>query len=177
MNKLNDKNSNTDPEYGLDSSYPSNAEQETEATLLMESRLKRMKSLSKDNIIRTKLVQLKLKMEDYLKEPLNDTENHFTDFLKTYVDTIYTSRRKFAQDINITPIRLSQIINNHREPKDEFILKLMIHSEKVYGSICDFQKKIWYQVYFHKKICDTMSNQDKWRPGLEKDVKLSEPLK
>lgn len=142
----------------------------------MEARLVRMKNLTRDQIIRAQLMQLKLKMEEYLEEPIYDDRNHFTDFLKAYIDTIYTTRNRFAQDINITPIRLSQVINNHRDPKDEFIMKLMIHSEKVYKGICDFQKKIWYQVYYHEKICDTMSNQEQWRPKFEKDIKLSESI-
>ena len=165
-----------DAEYGLDSRYKSKKERESEAASLMEARLMRMKNLSKDQINRTKLMQLKLKMEEYLKQPVYDDQNHFSDFLKAYIDTIYSTRNKFARDINITPIRLSQIINNHREPKDELIMKLMIHSEKVYKKICDFQKKTWYEVYFHEKICDTMSNQEEWRPKFEKDIKLSETI-
>lgn len=165
-----------DAEYGLDSRYKSKKERESEAASLMEARLMRMKNLSKDQISRAKLMQLKLKMEEYLKQPVYDDKNHFSDFLKAYVDTIYSTRNKFAHDINITPIRLSQVINNHREPKDEFIMKLMIHSEKVYKNICDFQKKTWYKVYFHEKICDTMSNQEEWRPKLEKDIKFSDTI-
>ena len=163
-------------EYGLDSRYDSKKEYEPEAVALMEARLIRMKKLSKDQIVRARLMQLKLKMEEYLKQPVYDKKNHFSDFLKVYVDTIYSTRNRFAHDINITSIRLSQVINNHREPKDEFIMKLMIHSERVFENICDFQKETWYQVYFHEKICDTMSSQGKWRPKLEKDIKLSESL-
>ncbi|WP_339864412.1 hypothetical protein [uncultured Algoriphagus sp.] len=177
MNSNKDNVLIEDAEYGLDSLYNSDKEYESEATLLMEARLKRMKNLSKDQIIRAKLMQLKLRMEEYLKEPIYDNQNHFSDFLKVYVDTIYSTRSMFAKDINITPIRLSQVINNHREPKEEFIMKLMIHSDKVYQNICDFQMETWYQVYFHEKICDTMSSQDKWKPKLAKDIKLSESLK
>lgn len=176
MNSKKNKVFIEDAEYGLDSRYKSKEESESEAALLMEARLMRMKNLSKDQINRAKLMQLKLKMEEYLKQPVYDDQNHFSDFLKTYIDTIYSTRNKFAQDINITPIRLSQVINNHREPKDEFIMKLMIHSEKVYKNVCEFQKKTWYQVYFHEKICDTMSSQNKWRPKLEKDIKFSESI-
>jgi len=50
-----------DAEYGVDSRYKSNKERESDATALMEARLTRMKNLSKDQIIRAKLVQLKLK--------------------------------------------------------------------------------------------------------------------
>ncbi len=52
----------------------------------------------------------------------------------------------------------------------------MIHSEKVYENICDFHKKTWYQVYFHEKICDTMSSQEEWRPKIERHVKFSESI-
>lgn len=161
-------------EFGLDSRYLSNKERKSESVALMQARLDRMNSLSKDQIIRAKLMQLKLKMENYLKESIHDNCNHFTGFLETYIDSIYAKRNEFAKDIDITPVFLSQIINKHREPKEEFILKLMIHSDMAFKKVCDFHKKIWYQVYFHEKICDTMSNQDQWRPQLEKHVKLSE---
>ena len=70
-------------------------------------------------------------------------QNHFTNFLETYIDAIYSQRSKFAIDINITPVFLSQVINNHREPNEEFILKLMIHSEKAFKNVGDFHKEIW----------------------------------
>lgn len=165
-----------DPEYGLDSRYGSKKEYDSEAVALMEARLERMKGLSKEKIIHAKLLQLKLKMEEYLKQPEYDGRFHFTDFLKLYVDAIYPTRNKFAQDINITPIMLSQVINRHREPQDEFIIKLMIHSDKVYKSVCDFRKEIWYQVYFHEKIGITMLNQEEWISQFGKEVKFSEPI-
>jgi len=60
---VNKKNTimNEDAEYGVDSRYKSKKERESDATALMEARLTRMKNLSKDQIIRAKLVQLKLK--------------------------------------------------------------------------------------------------------------------
>jgi hypothetical protein len=165
-----------DTEYGLDSRYKSNKERESDATALMEARLNRMKNISKDQITRAKLLQLKLKMEEYVKYSVYDNHNYFTDFLKLYIDSIYSKRSTFAKDIDVAPVSLSQVINNHREPKEEFIMKLMIHSEKVYKNVCEFHKKIWYQVYFHEKICDTMSNQEQWRPEIEKHVRVSEAI-
>ena len=172
----NKKNMMDDAEWGVDSRYKSNKERESEATVLMEARLKRMKNLSKDKIIRAKLLQLKLKMEEYIKKPVYDNENYFSEFLRLYIDTIYTKRSFFARDIDVAPVSLSQVINNHREPNEEFIMKLMIHSEKVYKNICDFHKKTWFQVYYHEKICDTMSNQEQWRSIVEKHVRLSETI-
>lgn len=176
MDNKKNKIMKEDPEYGVDSRYQSNKERKSDAAALMEARLKRMKNVSKDQIVHAKLMQLKLKMEDYLKKPVYDHRNHFSEFLRMYVDAIYPKRSRFANDIDITPILLSQVINKHREPKEEFILKLMIHSEKVYKHIGEFHKKTWYQVYFHEKICETMANQEKWRPKIEKLVKVSESI-
>ncbi len=170
----NNKNIMDTIEYGVDSRYKSSKEQESDATALMEARLKRMKNISKDQIIRARLMQLKLKMEEYIKSPIYDNRNYFSEFLKMYIDTIYSKRSIFAEDIDIAPVSLSQVINNHREPKQEFLLKLMIHSEKAFKNVCEFHKKTWYQVYYHEKICETMSNQEQWRPEIEKHVKLSE---
>jgi len=170
------KKSIMDVEYGIDSRYKSKKERESDATALMEARLMRMKNLSKDQINKAKLLQLKLKMEEYIKNPVYDNHNYFSDFLKIYIDSIYSKRSTFAKDVDVTPVSLSQVINNHREPKEEFIMKLMIHSEKVYKDVCEFHKKIWYQVYYHEKICDTMSNQEQWRPEIEKHIRISETI-
>lgn len=160
------------PEYGVDSRYASKNEQLADSKALMEARLARMNNLSNEEIIHARLLQLKLKMEEYIKQPVYEKRNFFTEFLATYIDTLYSKRNHFASDIDITPVLLSQVLNNHRAPKDEFILRLMIHSEKTYQNVCQFHKMIWYQVYYHEKICDTLSSQDEWRPKIEKHVKV-----
>lgn len=174
----NKKNIDTteEAEYGLDSRYQSKKDRNSDSAMLMEARLSRMKNLSKDQILRARLLQLKLKMEDYLKQPVYDNRSYFSEFLQSYIDILYPTRSKFARDINVKPIRLSQVINNHRDPQEEFIMKLMIHSEKVFANVCEFQNRTWFQVYFHEKICDTMANQKKWRPGIEKEIKISESI-
>lgn len=123
-------NSNENFEFGVDSRYKSKEDKDLDSIKLMEARLERLKNLSKEQIIKAKLLQLKLKMEEYLSMPVYDGENHFSQFLKHYIDSIYSRRLEFANDINVTPHFLSKIINNHREPNDEFFYKLMIHSEK-----------------------------------------------
>lgn len=168
-----ENSTHSDSEFGIDSRYKTKKEREQDSIALMQARLERMKNLPKEQILRAKLLQLKLKMEDYLKNPVYDNQNHFAQFLEFYVDTIYSKRIDFAKDINVTANFLSKIINSHREPKEEFILKLMIHSEKAFEHVGEFHKKTWYQVYFHEKLCDTMSNQEKWRPEIEKQIKLT----
>jgi hypothetical protein len=163
---------NIDPEFGVDSKYKSLDKRLEDGKNLMEARLKRLKGLTRNQIIKAKLLQLNLKMQEYLSQPVYEDHNFFTSFLSNYIDTIYDKRTLFAKDINITPVGLSQILNNHREPKEEFMFRLMLHSELAFKNVCEFHKKTWYQVYYHEKICDTMSNQDKWRRNEKKHVKI-----
>lgn len=176
LKKIKPENSIIDPEYGVDFRYTNEKEGASEAITFMEARLKRMKNLSQEQTVRARLVQLKLNMEDYLKHPVFDNRNSFAEFLKFYINAIYPKHSSFAKDIDITSVGLSQVINKHREPQDEFMMKLMIHSEKVYSTVCTFPQTIWYQVYFHEKLCDTMSSQDKWRPKIEKSVRFRETI-
>jgi len=166
-----------DPEYGLDSRYQSEKESETEAAALMEARLNKIKNLSKQQILYAKLMQLKIRMEGYLKQSVSDDRNYFAEFLESYIDSIYSKRNQFAKDMDITPVNLSQVINNHREPKDEFIKKLMVHSEKVFADVGNFDPKIWYQIYLHEKLCDTMASEEVWKPEIEKHIKYSQSVK
>ncbi|MEO7175444.1 MAG: helix-turn-helix transcriptional regulator [Saprospiraceae bacterium] len=165
---------NVDSEYGVDSRYKTTKEREYDSVALMQARLERLKNLPKEQILRAKLVQLKLKMENYLKEFIYDNQNHFAHFLESYVDVIYSKRSEFAKDINVTPVYLSKVINGHREPNEEFILKLMVHSEKMFKHVSVFESSTWYKIYFHEKLCDTMSNEDRWRPEIERQVRLTE---
>ncbi|WP_294244434.1 hypothetical protein [uncultured Chryseobacterium sp.] len=167
-------NSNENAEFGVDSRYQDSKERESDSVALMEARLKRMKNLSKEQIMQARLIQLKLRMENYIHAEADNTRDSFTGFLEAYIDTLYSKRTKFANDINISDVLLSQIINRHREAGKDFMLKLMIHSEKIFNGISDFKKETWYQICFQEKIREMMATQKDWRPEIEKQVKLRE---
>ena len=160
-------------EFGIDSRYQSKVQRNADGQALMEDRLARIKNLKPQEVIRAKLLQLKLKIDEYLLNPVYVERNYFTEFLSSYIDILYEKRIKFAEDIDISPVKLSQVINNHREPQEELILRLMIHSERVYKKVCKFHERTWFQIYYHEKLSETMSSQDKWRPNVEKHVKTS----
>lgn len=170
--KDRNKRQEVDAEFGVDSRYASSRARKADGQALMEARLERMKNFSEEDIKRAKLMQLKLQMEDYLNKPVCSEKNFFTNFLSSYIDTIYSKRSSFANDIDITPVRLSQVLNNHRDPHEEFMLRLMVHSEKAFQGVCEFPQKTWYQIYYQDKICDTLLNEDEWKPKAEKHVKL-----
>ncbi len=170
------KKDTSKPEFGVNSVYKNNKERLSDGKKLLEARLNRLNKLSNRQIVKAKLLQLKIQMEDYLKHANYQESNFFTNFLSKYIDTLYDKRMMFAKDINITPVSLSQILNNHREPKDEFMLRLMLHSELAFKDVGNFQKKTWYQVYYHEKICNTMANQEDWKSGEKKHVRIKHAI-
>ncbi len=173
MNERNYLSEIEGAEYGVDSRYSSTKEKARDGEALMEARLQRMKNLSSGQITKAKLLQLKLQMEKSLKAPSYKAKGYFIKFLEAYIDTIYNKRKKFAEDIDITPILLSQILNKHRAPQEEFMFRLMIHSEKAFKNICDFDQTIWYEVLFQERLSEMMARQDVWRPKGEKHVNSS----
>lgn len=173
---ITEQDQHEDPEYGLDSRYQSEEEKNSEAVLLMEARLDKMKNLSHGDIAAAKLMQLKLQMDEYLTRPLCEEKGYFLSFLKSYIDIIYKRKSSFASDMDINATRLSQIVNQHREPSTEFFRRLMIHSEKIYERICNFDPKIWYELYYQENLCRMMADQDHWRPQVEEHVTVSEPV-
>ncbi len=115
-------------EFGVDSRYESIDKKTSDGKRLLEARLERLNDLSRSQIIRARLLQLKLRMQEYLVQPVYEDGNFFTSFLSKYVDAIYYKRRKLAEDIDVSPVNLSQVLNNHREPTEEFMFRLMLHS-------------------------------------------------
>jgi len=176
MKSKKTEKSNYHPEFGIDSRYKNTKKKLLDGKSLMEARLKRFDKLSRRQIVKARLLQLKLRMEEYLETTDDEESNQFTNFLTVYIDTIYEKRSLFAKDLNISPVSLSQVLNNHREPKEQFMFRLMLHSELSFENICSFQKDSWYKVYYHEKISETMASQNEWKPKEKKHVKIKHAI-
>ena len=165
--------SSNDPEFGVDSRYSVLKDQVEDSKTLMEARLQRMQGLTKDQLVKARLLQLRFKMKTFVQsEALSDQqEDQFLAYLQFYIDTLYRKRKDFAQDINETPIMLSKILNGHVSPKKVFMLKLIVHSEKIFQEIGPFEKGLWYQVY-HRQALEHLLNQEaEWLPTVKHLVK------
>ena len=160
-----------DPEWAVDSRYHSADEEKREAKALLKARLQRLKNVTEHDILKTKLLQIKWQMEDYVKCGQPNNEYGFAYFLATYVDTLYSKRIDFANDLNVSAVLLSQVIGKHREPSLDFILKLMVHSKKVFSLLEPFDVSVWYRIYLLDKLHHTLANQSAWLKQYEKQVK------
>ncbi len=160
-----------DFKYLIDSRNLTNKEKLSEREAIIKARELRFRKRKDKDIITPKLLQLKYQMEEYLENPVCSNQPLFPKFLKNYVDTLYEKRKGFANDMDIEPTTLSHLINNHREPKDTFIYRLIIHSETTYKNICDFEKELWPKVFYQDKVCDFLSSSEKWKKTEVKHVK------
>lgn len=98
----------------------------------------------------TRLLQLKFVMEDYVKQEEYKKDFDFSYFLVQYIDRLEIKKKEFAQEIDVDPTELSQIINRHRSPNEKFIIRLEIHSNKNFPAIIWF-KLIEKERTFHLK--------------------------
>lgn len=153
-------NKDFDPEFGADFRVLNQESLKSEMISFMEMRLANLKKLPAEDVLKAKLLQLKYRLEDFLTQQVADNKNYFSSFLEFYVDTLYDNRSQFAQDIDISSSSLSHLINAHREPTPEFLLKLVKHSNIVYSKIVDFDTDNWVNAYYHEKACDLLAQKD-----------------
>ncbi len=143
--------------YLVDSRTHSDKERQKEKEAILLARERRFRNRSNYDKMTAKLLQLKYQMESYVDQQSCALKPRFQEFLMIYVDTLYDKRKKFADDIDINPITLSQVINSHRAPKDKFLVRLILHSEGAYKGLCTFEKELWPKVYYQDKVCEFLS--------------------
>jgi plasmid maintenance system antidote protein VapI len=91
-------------------------------------RMERLKNMTAEEIQFGKLVQLKLKINDYLAENKFHESYTFGRQLKQYVKIISRTNKEFAADIGIHPTKLSRIINGKERPNVDLMYRLEEHS-------------------------------------------------
>lgn len=170
---MTEKNKNEEMEefqYLIDSRKLTDKEIASEKHAILKAREARFRSRSENEKKAARLLQLKFQMEEYLNNTECSSGPHFSKFLNIYVDTLYDKRKQFAADISIDPIMLSQVMNNHRDPQEIFIHRLIIHSSVSYGKLCSYNRDLWPRVFYQDKICMFLSRQEVVRDSEEKYV-------
>jgi len=99
-----------------------------------------------------KILQLKFQIEDYIKSDKLDEQMTFGYFLKQYIDVSGRKNNEFADDIDVNPTELSQIVNEHRDPNSRIIMRLEAHSN---GIILAFY---WHCIYSKDKALELITN-------------------
>lgn len=104
--------------------------------------------------LHAKMLQLKYQMQDYVGSKRYDEGKRFGYFLSRYIEMLEKKNKDFAEDINITAIELSQLINNHRNPNIKILIRLEIHSDNAIPAY------IWYKVVEKEKAHEIVNNKE-----------------
>src|ERR1700733_2589699 len=106
------------------------APKEREAMLeaFRQHRKKASDKQSAKTMLISQLLQLKFLIEDYIKSEKFNNDYSFGYFLKEYIVRLEKKNNQFADEINVDPAELSQVINKRRRPTEKLIFRLEIHS-------------------------------------------------
>ncbi len=120
-----------------------------------EIRKQQKENQSEQSKLISQLLQLKFLIEDYLKADYFNKSFYFGYFLKEYITRLEKKNKQFAQEIDVDPTELSQIINQHRKPTEKIIYRLEIHSNRNFPAIMWFkilEKERAYELLHDKSI-------------------------
>lgn len=113
----------------------SKKEQQAADLELARHRQSRRASSAEKQQLKIKLLQLKFQLEDYIKGEEYNPDLNFGYFLKQYIQLINKKQKDFAEDVDISVLQLSHYLNNRREPNNNFIVRLEIHSNNTISAI------------------------------------------
>ena len=106
----------------------------------------------------SQLLQLKYLIEDYIKSDKLKKDYTFGYFLKEYITRLEKKNNQFANEINVDPAELSQVINKRRKPTEKLIFRLEIHSNRNFPALMWFrllEKDRAYELKHHREIIDS----------------------
>ena len=112
----------------------------------------RRAAMSSEDKLKAILLQLRFNIEDYLNDTKFDKKKTFGFFLKHYIISLNKRRNEFAHEINIKPTVLSQYINSHRNPPQDIIIRLELHSRN------NIPAATWYRLLEKENIHDLNTN-------------------
>jgi len=129
---------------------------------LLEEFRKYRKKVSDKQSEKTKLIsellQLKFLIEDHIKSDIFNKDYYFGYFLKEYITRLEKKNNQFADEIDVKPTELSQVINQRRKPTEKLIFRLEIHSNKNFPALMWFrllEKDRAYELKHNRGIIDS----------------------
>lgn len=95
---------------------------------LAEARKQYRAQATKKEYLEANLMQLRFQLQDYIKSETYDPQKRFGNFLKAYLIILNKKSTELASEISIHETLVSQLINNHRDPNEDIMVRLELHS-------------------------------------------------
>lgn len=104
-------------------------------------RLERLKNMTAHDLLVSNLIQMKLLIQQYLKENKYNDNYSFANQLKKYIKISQRSNKEIANNLDIHPTKLSRILNGKENPNVELMYRLEKHSDG------ELPAHYWWQLY------------------------------
>ena len=133
-------------------------EREAQLTEFRKYRKKLSDKQSEKSKLISQLLQLKFLIEDYIISDTFNKNYYFGYFLKEYITRLEKKNNQFADEIDVKPTELSQVINKNRKPTEKLIFRLEIHSNKNFPALMWFrllEKDRAYELKHNKEIIES----------------------
>lgn len=101
-----------------------------------------------------KMMTLKQQMKDYVESKQYNDGKRFGYFLSKYIEVLEKKNKDFADDINVKPTELSQLLNHHRNPNIKILIRLEIHSDN------NIPAYLWFKVLEKEKEHEIMNSKE-----------------
>ena len=136
----------------------------------LKKRLEIMNSRTKDDLLRSNLLQFKYEVETYIALGEYDPTYSFSNCLKRYMQITSKSSKDLTEELSIHKTKLSRIINDRDEANAALAYKLEKHSSRLFPAI------FWWKLITLKKESEIKTNKSDRKKATEK-VKIMVKLR
>jgi plasmid maintenance system antidote protein VapI len=134
--------------HGLSTSEKAEADEE-----LQKYRFQRLREATEEQRLLADLVQLRIKIEDYIKKEPYQKEKSFGHFLQQYLKIIDKKRKEFAKDLGVHYTKLSRLLNDKEAPNLDILFRIEIHAGQLISAL------LWWKLLIKKMEIDIKENK------------------
>lgn len=149
--KLQGRKTWIDEDISFQSPGMTKAQQEENLSAFGNYRRDAKNKISDKDKLKLKLLRLKYQINSFLKA--QESGYNFGFFLELYMNSLELTGKNFAEEINIQPSELSQILHNRRDPNEKIMVRLEIHSNY------NFPAFLWYEVLAKQKALELKNDK------------------
>lgn len=119
---------------------------------LASIRHERLANRSQQERLYGQLLQLKIQMEDYIKQDTFDPKKNFAYFLNSYIELLHKRKAEVATELDIHKTKLSQLLSGNREPSEDIFIRLEFHSNRFISA------RDWFRLLVKQQENHIMTN-------------------
>lgn len=97
---------------------------------LAVARQQRAAERTQQEMLYGRLLQLKIQIQDYIRQESFDSQKTFATFLNKYIELQGKKKHEIAAELDIHKTLLSQLLSGSREPSEELFIRLEFHSNQ-----------------------------------------------